>query len=77
MMIEQGREMNDINLISPYAITGLDFALEILKSERRIREGWYWRQEDGSLTDVREMSDRQIDRAISMLERMIKENKRT
>lgn len=67
--------MNDINLLSPYAIIGLDFALEILKSEKRIRERYYWRQEDGSIIEVREMSDSQIDCAISMLERIIKENK--
>ena len=67
--------MNDINLLSPYAIVGLDFALEILKSEKRVRERYYWRQEDGSIIEVRKMSDSQIDRAISMLERIIKENK--
>lgn len=75
-MTEQGDEMNDINIISPYAIVGLDFALEILKSEKRIRERYYWRLEDGSLIDVCEMSDRQINRAIQMLERITKGNEK-
>ena len=44
-------------------------ALAVLREERRRRTRFLWRQGDGALVDVREMSDAHLANAVALLER--------